>query len=466
MFHRRSGLQLLLILALAMLVAGVGSQPAAAQPAGQPTPPVTGPPQNPSGNPGQPGIPHHPSAQVCPGPVAPGTARCFSDVRTDVQGQSPLATNGGGAGSAGATTSATTNISTTCIYTPNAPNGGIGNNGAYDPCYLRLAYNLTSLASTGGTGATVAIVDAYDDPSAATDLTTYRSTFGLRACPSSGRNPCFTKVNQTGRTGPLPPGNSGWAPEISLDLDMVSAICPNCHILLVEANSAAFTDLSTAENYAASQHVAAISNSYGGSEWSGETSLESAYDHLGTAITVSSGDSGYGVEYPAASEYVTAVGGTSLDIPSGSTSRPPSGAETAWSDAGSGCSTYILQPTWQNANGLSNGCKMRMVADVSAVANPDTPVWVRYAYNWYWFGGTSVASPIVASVYALVGNTSTTGASHSYSAATSLYDIVSGSNGSCGPDTPTALQAEDLCTAGTGWDGPTGNGTPNGAGAF
>ncbi|GHO62766.1 peptidase S8 [Ktedonobacter sp. SOSP1-52] len=319
-----------------------------------------------------------------------------------------------------------------------------------NPADLQAAYNLPS--ATAGSGQTIAIVDAYNDPNAESDLAVYRSQFGLPACTTA--NGCFRKVDQNGGTN-YPRGNSGWAEEIALDLDMVSAICPNCHILLVEASSNSFTNLGTAVNTAVSLGANAVSNSYGGSESSGESSSASYYNHPGHIITASSGDGGYGVEVPAAYNTVVAVGGTSLSR--SSTTR--GWTETAWSGAGSGCSAYITKPSWQS----DSGCARRTVADVSAVANPNTGVSVYDTYGqgsgWMVFGGTSVASPIIASVYGLAGNASSVNAASSlYSHTGSLYDVTSGSNGSCG--------GSYLCTATTGYDGPTGLGTPNGTGAF
>jgi len=317
----------------------------------------------------------------------------------------------------------------------------------YNPSDLQAAYGLPS--STAGSGQTVAIVDAYDDPNAESDLGVYRGEFSLSPCTTA--NGCFRKVSQTGSTN-YPRGNKGWAEEISLDLDMVSAICPNCHILLVEANSSSFTNLAASVDEAAKLGANAISNSYGGSEYGSEVSDQSHYNHPGIAITVSSGDSGYGVEFPAASQYVTAVGGTTL------TSGGNGGySETAWSGAGSGCSAYIAKPAWQK----DGSCANRTVTDVAADADPNTGVSVYDTYHvsgWLVFGGTSVASPIIASVYALAGNAGTvTAGSSPYSHTSSLHDVTSGSNGSCGTY---------LCTAGAGYDGPTGNGTPKGSGAF
>jgi len=323
-----------------------------------------------------------------------------------------------------------------------------------NPVDLQSAYVLTSASSTGGSGQTVAIVDAFDDPNAENDLGVYRSQFGLPACTTA--NGCFKKVNQTGGTK-YPKANSGWAQEISLDLDMVSAICPNCHILLVEASSATFTNLAAAVDEAALLGATEISNSYGGGEFSSEASAQSHWNHPGIAITASSGDAGFGVQFPAAAASVTAVGGTTLTA--GGSGR--GWTETAWSGAGSGCSAFIAKPSWQT----DAGCSRRTVADVAFDADPSTGVSVYDSFafqgnsGWLVFGGTSVGSPAIAAVYALAGNAaSLTGAGYSYAHTSALFDVTSGSNGTCSPSY--------LCTAGPGYDGPTGNGTPNGSGAF
>jgi subtilase family serine protease len=329
--------------------------------------------------------------------------------------------------------------------------------GGYNPPDLQSAYALPS--STAGSGQTVAIVDAYDDPNAENDLGVYRAQFGLPACTTA--NGCFKKVNQSGGTK-YPRSNGGWAQEISLDLDMVSAICPNCHILLVEASSSSLTNLGTAVNEAAALGATEISNSYGGGESSSDTSYDTTYfNHPGIAITASAGDSGYGAQYPAASQYVTAVGGTTLSR----SGNARGWTETVWSGSGSGCSAYDPQPSWQKSvTNITSVCGTRAEADVSADANPNTGVSVYDSFSyqgqsgWLVFGGTSVSSPIIASVYALAGNAaSVTYGSYSYSHTSSLNDVTSGSNGSCG---------NLLCNATTGWDGPTGNGTPNGTGGF
>ncbi|MEV8563821.1 S53 family peptidase [Streptomyces sp. NPDC051917] len=360
------------------------------------------------------------TAHSCSTPTA-GTASCMAVVRTDLATPHKLA--------------------------PAATPSG------YGPADLQSAYNLPS--STAGSGQTIAIVDAYDDPTAEADLAVYRSQYGLPPCTTS--NGCFKKIDQNGGTK-YPRANGGWAQEISLDLDMVSAVCPNCSILLVEASSNSFANLGTAVNRAAATPgVSAISNSYGGSD-APDATYGSYYNHPGIAVTASSGDGGYGVEYPASSHYVTAVGGTSLTRASNSRGW----SETAWSGAGSGCSQYNTALSGQAS--VNTGCSMRAVADVSAVADPSTGVAVydSTAYQgrsgWLVFGGTSVSSPIIASVYGLAGNHSTIDNNYPYSHASSLYDVTSGSNGSC-----TTTQ---WCNARTGWDGPTGLGTPNGTGAF
>jgi hypothetical protein len=331
----------------------------------------------------------------------------------------------------------------------------IGNNGAYDPLYLQSAYVTPS--ATNGAGQTVAIVDAYNDPSAETDLGNYRSFFGLSACTTA--NGCFRKVDEHGGTN-YPSGNTGWSQEISLDLDMVSALCANCHILLVEASSASISDLGTAVNGAVALGANVVSNSYGGPEYSGETSDSSSYyNHPGVAVTVAAGDSGYGPEFPASSNTVTAVGGTSLQQATDTGAR--NATETVWSGTGSGCSAYEPKPAWQTD---TVGCAAnRTISDVSAVADPSTGVWVYDSYgggSWAVFGGTSVATPIVGVVYALAGNVSgsTQMGSLPYADPAALDDVTSGSNGSC--------SVAYLCNGEVGYDGPTGLGTPNGVAAF
>ena len=339
----------------------------------------------------------------------------------------------------------------------------------YFPAELQSAYGLAEASAQKGAGQTVAIVDAYDDPNAEADLAAYRSRFGLPECTTA--NGCFAKVDQAGESTNYPTGNTSWSQEISLDLDMVSATCPHCKILLVEANSASFADLGAAEEIAV-KSANAVSNSYGGSEFSSETSYDAYYDHPGVAIAVSSGDSGYGAEYPAASPFVTAVGGTTLNKTTNGFSQ------TVWSGSGAGCSAVEPNPGWQPLTSL---CADRTVADTSADANPNTGVAVYDTYGesgWLVFGGTSVASPIVASVYALAENT----LGFSGNAAQGLYGDASLHQIREGTDlNPRRCGADYLCSAKysltkwngpitsevTGWyNGPTGNGTPNGVAGF
>ncbi len=316
----------------------------------------------------------------------------------------------------------------------------------YGPADIQDAYGLTSVASRYGADQTVAIVDAYDLPTAESDLAYYRAHYGLPPCTTA--NGCFQKVNQYGSTSSYPAEDTGWGDEIALDMDAVSATCPNCHILLVEASSDSFSDLATAVDRAALMGATQISNSYGGSEWSSETSAESYYNHPGIAVTASSGDDGYGVQYPAASSYVTAVGGTSLDKDSSTRGW----SESAWSGAGSGCSKYIGKPSWQ----ADSDCAKRAVADVSAVADPNTGIATYDSSDggWWQVGGTSLASPVIAATYALTGS-SAAAAGFAYSNPSWFNDVTSGSNGSCTFDY--------LCNAVSGFDGPTGLGTPNSA---
>ncbi|NJP44809.1 peptidase S8 [Streptomyces sp. PRB2-1] len=321
----------------------------------------------------------------------------------------------------------------------------------YGPAELRAAY---ALPDTGGEGATVAIVDAYDNPNAEADLATYRAQYGLPACTTD--NGCFRKVDQRGGSG-YPVTDPGWAEEISLDVDMVSATCPACHILLVEADTNLLTDLGAAVDTAVALGARFVSNSYGGGESAADADYDAQFfDHPGVAITASSGDAGYGVEYPAGSQYVTAVGGTSLR---------PDGTERGWTDtvwggAGSGCSAYDPKPAWQR----DTECATRTVADVSAVADPATGVAVYDTFGtdrgWEVFGGTSAAAPLIASAYALAGTPAEGSypASYPYAHGDALNDVLTGTNGECA--------GSYLCTGAVGYDGPTGVGTPNGLAAF
>ena len=318
------------------------------------------------------------------------------------------------------------------------------------PDNIRSAYGLVGTASAGRT---VAIVDAYGYPNAASNLATYRSNFGLPACTVA--NGCLTIVSQTGSAS-LPAYNLGWSQEQALDLDAVSATCPDCKILLVQAKTPSFANLGTAVRTAAAHAgVVAISNSYGGGD-SADSSYGSYYNHPGIAVTASTGDGGYqGASFPASSHYVTAVGGTSLTVASGTRGW----SESAWSGSGSGCTTLNAAPAGQTTT--VTGCSGRAIADVSADADPNTGLAVyaptsRTASSWAQYGGTSLSSPIVAGVYALSGRTTGYANTLPYAASGGLNDVTSGSNGTCA----------SFCTARPGYDGPTGLGTPNGTSAF
>jgi len=326
----------------------------------------------------------------------------------------------------------------------------------YGPADLQSAYKLPS--STAGSGLTVAVVDAYDLPTAEADLAAYRTQYGLPACTAASG--CFRKVDQRGGAA-YPAADSGWGLEIALDLDMVSAACPKCHILLVEADDNTNTSLGAAVNKAVALGANAVSNSYGHAEVSSDTQLNLYYNHPGVVITASSGDAGYGVQFPSASPYVVAVGGTKLTRSSNSRGW----SETAWGDsvhmtgAGSGCSVYQAKPSWQH-----DSCPGRMIADVSAVADSDYGVAAYdHYYGWVIVGGTSAASPIVAATYLLAGHPAagTYGASSLYANTSALNDITTGNN-DIGGNCPVAY----YCYARAGYDGPTGLGTPNGTAAF
>jgi subtilase family serine protease len=317
---------------------------------------------------------------------------------------------------------------------------------------LQAAY---AINTSGGAGRVVALVEEGDAPTLDADLAVYRSQYGLPPCTAASG--CLRKVNQAGHASPLPPTDTAWAQETSLDVDMVSAMCPNCEILVLEANTAAPSDLAAAVNAAAALGVAAISNSYGTPERASDASaLAPAYTHAGIAITAGSGDSGFGVQEPAVFASVIAVGGTTLRQNAG---VPRGWTETAWMGSGSGCSTYVAKPSWQT----DTGCSTRTVADVAFDADSNTGVATYDStqshgfVGWQIAAGTSIGAPAIAAIYALTGNGAST-ASTLYANASALFDITSGSDGHCTPSY--------LCTAQTGYDGPTGNGSPDGTGAF
>jgi hypothetical protein len=353
-----------------------------------------------------------PNRSFCDAPAMEGFARCHGRFRADERGT---------------------------MMVSRKPSG-------LSPADLASAY---ALSGTGGKGLKIAIIDANDDPNAEEDLAVYRAQYGLPPCTSG--NGCFRKVNQRGRAAPLPPPDDGWAGEISLDLDMVSAACPECGILLVEADSASMSNLGAAVNVAARLGASAISNSYGGPESRSDSTYDQRYfHHPSILVTASTGDSGYGVEYPAASPRVLAVGGTKLVR-----SSNRGWSEAAWTGTGGGCSQHSAKPAWQT----DDGCTKRTVADVAAVADPNTGVAVYDSYGsahgWLVAGGTSAAAPLVAAIFARTGNAAA-GADYPYAHASAFRDIKRGKNGTC------AGSASYLCDAGPGYDGPTGMGSPIG----
>jgi hypothetical protein len=338
----------------------------------------------------------------------------------------------------------------------------------YSPANLQDAYSLSSASATGGVGQTVAVVTAYNDStadsSAETDLGTYRSEFGLPACTTA--NGCFSEVDADGGSDYPASGPAGWSLSDAEELDMISAVCPNCHLLLVEADQPQIpttttggttqTGIGQAVNEAVALGAKFVVTTFFGPEVSGETSWDSAYfDHPGVVIAAPDGASGYGTSYPAASPDVVAVGGTTLTQ---DTSTARGWTESAWSDTGSGCSAYEPKPSWQ----ADTGCTSRMLNDVTAVASPNTPVAVYDTRSGGWVADASngTAAAIVAAAAALAGTPASDlyPVQYLYANASGLNDITTGSNGTC--------SITYYCTAGPGYDGPTGLGTPDGVSAF
>jgi subtilase family serine protease len=341
--------------------------------------------------------------------------------------------------------------------------------GSYGSVQFHAAYNLPITAPNAQT---IAIVDAFTDPNIESDLAVYDQQFGLPPCTQANGclkviNSCATYVSRKQTTTTCGSTvDSGWALEASMDVEIAHAICQSCKILFVEAYSNSFGDLGAAENLAVQNGATEISNSWGAPEFSTETQYDSYWNHPGIATEFSTGDLGNQVEYPAASPYVVSVGGTTLNISAKNAYR----SESAWSGGGSGCSLYESANSWQMAlsNWSMTGCGThRATADVSADANPTTgaAVYDSVPYGgtsgWYQVGGTSLAAPLVASVFALAGGVSgvQNAGSVPYNRFTSSNsrDVTTGTNGTCGTI---------MCTAGIGYDGPTGPGTPNGIGGF
>jgi subtilase family serine protease len=312
------------------------------------------------------------------------------------------------------------------------------------PADLQSAYELPS--STAGAGQTVAVVIAYDNPNLEADLGVFRKTFGLPACTTS--NGCFKKIAQSGTTA-----NQGWGQEAAIDVQMVSAVCPNCKILVSEASAATDVALLAAAKSAVADGATVVSNSYSMPEDTSEN--DAAYD-IGVPFVFGAGDTGAGAQWPSASSHVIAVGGTTLTR----SSNARGWSETVWSGSGGGCSKYVAKPAWQ----LDAGCANRTANDIAAYADPNPGVAVYDSYlsskpGWRTYGGTSVAAPIVAGSIALAGNGTSvlTDASYIYAHSGSLNAITSGHNGSC---------TTYLCNAVNGYSAPAGNGSPHGVGAL
>jgi len=324
-----------------------------------------------------------------------------------------------------------------------------------NPVQLRSAYQIP--AATGGR---VAVIGAYDNPNAKADLDAYSQTFGLAKlpnCTNSSQASCFAKYDQRGGTF-YPTRNRGWAFETALDVETVHAACPTCRIDLIEANTASIANLTTAVDRAVALGSKVISLSWGASEFGNETAYDPHFANAGVTFVSATGDWGYGAVWPAASSQVIGVGGTTLALNADGSRY----AETAWSGGGSGCSLFESKPAWQH----DTGCAHRTISDIAAVADPATGLAVYSSYNpygagWFQVGGTSLSTPVVASMVALAAPADqTTLFTKLYAAAgtTKLYDVISGSNGNCSP--------AYLCHAGAGYDGPTGLGAPIGLDAL
>jgi hypothetical protein len=338
----------------------------------------------------------------------------------------------------------------------------------YGPADLQSAYGLQSASS--GTRQTVAVVAAYDDPNIEADLAVYRSAYGLKPCTAA--DGCFRAVNASGQASPLPAASASWAAVTSADLDVVSAVCPNCHILLVEAASEAITDMGPAVNTAVTLGARFVDIGWAMPEVPADTGYDTSYfNHSAVAIVAPSaqaqpGGTGSGlIGYPAASPHVTAVGGSTLTNTGGGLRG---WTESAWPQTGSGCSAYEPKPTRQSDSGCPG---KRTLNDVAADADPDLGSGAVASYDsygdsgypapgWAATGGTTIAAAIIAGGYALAGTpaASTYPTDYPYGHPGGLNDITAGSTGTC--------SAAYLCTSGAGYDAPTGMGTPSFTMAF
>ena len=351
--------------------------------------------------------------------------------------------------------------------------------GGYSAAELAAAYHLPDAAS--GTSATVAIIDGGGYPSVEAVLARYRTQFGLPPCTVSAG--CLKVVDYQGGP-PLRPDGTDEERELSaetaLDVEMVSAACPACKILLVQAPTQDFylssqhtpaqavPSIAKAVEVAIRSGAAAVSMSFGypSTKDINTGPVSAVFSHPGIAFVASSGDSGYHGNvhgyWPQNLPTVVSVGGTALyQSDSGFTS-------SAWNEAGSACETD-LPPAHGQPAAVSAYCSgHRASSDVSAVSDPSTGVAVYDSYGiggWYVAGGTSAAAPVIAAMFARAGHTSRVdGPSTLYSAPAGAFtDISVGQNGAAHSCQTTAPQ---LCVSGPGWDGPTGIGTPNGLAGF
>lgn len=328
---------------------------------------------------------------------------------------------------------------------PGNPAASSGPTGL-SPATIKSAYSF-STSATAGAGKTIAIVDAYDDPTAEKDLNVFSAQYGLPPCTTN--NGCFKKVNQTGGAK-YPRADAGWALEISLDVQWAHAIAPGAKILLVEASSNSFSNLLAAEDYAAA-HADYVSNSWGASEFSGEASYDSHFVRSGVSFFVSAGDAGLPADYPSASPNVISVGGTTLNFIAGVFS-----SETGWSSGGGGCSAYETATSAQSSFGgyaQANCAGKRATPDVSLDADPASGVSVydstRYQgrQGWWTVGGTSASAPMWAARSAVAGTV--VNAAYVYGPDITYRDITSGNNGA------PCLVGFDLCSGSGSWTGAT-----------
>lgn len=326
------------------------------------------------------------------------------------------------------------------------------------PQQVRTAYGLDKIVAQGK-GQIIAIVDAFDHPSIESDLATFNSAFNLPACTTA--NTCFKKIYASGKK---PPADSGWAGEIALDVEWAHAVAPQAKVYLVEANSDSLQDLFLAVEVAIKNGANVVSMSWGGGEDNSQTSLDNIFASSTATFTASSGDSGYGVSFPASSPFVIGVGGTTLNTDANGNRL----SETAWSGSGGGISTVEPAPAFQLSYPIPNNpTKRRGVPDVSYNADPETGFSVYNSVpdssgnvGWAVVGGTSAGAPqfaaIVAVANSIVRKNIPSMGSLLYKIAKNrydltYYDIVTGENGSCGY----------YCQARTNYDYVTGLGSPH-----